>query len=59
MLNLELAGVMARASNDWLAAEWLDRDPRLRASIIVAYEDGPAAAAEIDRLAATRASCRC
>ena len=26
MLNLELAGVMARASNDWLAAEWLDRD---------------------------------
>ncbi len=43
MLNLELASVLARASNDWLAAEWLDRDARLRASIIVAYEDGPAA----------------
>jgi hypothetical protein len=54
MLNLELAAVLARASNDWLAAEWLDRDPRLRASIIVAYEDGSAAAAEIDRLADDR-----
>jgi hypothetical protein len=51
MLNLELAGVLARAANDWLAAEWLDRDPRLRASIIVPYEDGLAAAREIDRLA--------
>ena len=54
MLNLELAAVMARAVNDWLAAEWLDREPRLRASIVVAYEDGPAAAAEIDRLAGDR-----
>ena len=51
MLNLELAAVMARAANDWLAAEWLDRDPRLRASIVVPYEDPPAAAAEIDRVA--------
>jgi len=54
MLNLELAAVMARAANDWLAAEWLDRDPRLRASIIVPYEDGPAAAREIDRVAGDR-----
>jgi predicted TIM-barrel fold metal-dependent hydrolase len=51
MLNLELARVMASAANDWLAAEWLDRDPRLRASIVIPYEDGAASAAEIDRVA--------
>jgi hypothetical protein len=51
MLNLDLATVMARAANDWLAAEWLDRDARLRASIVIPFEDGPAAAAEIDRVA--------
>ena len=51
MLNLELARGAGARVNDWQAAEWLDREPRLRASIIVAYEDGPAAAAEIDRLA--------
>jgi predicted TIM-barrel fold metal-dependent hydrolase len=37
MLNLELAAVMARAANDWLADQWLDRDSRLRASIVVAH----------------------
>ena len=26
---------IARAVNDWLVAEWLDREPRLRASIVV------------------------
>jgi len=51
MLNLELAGAMARGANDWLATEWLDRDSRLRASIVIPYEDPPAAAAEIDRVA--------
>ena len=40
MLNLELGSVLARAANDWLAAEWLDPEPRFRASIVVAYEDG-------------------
>jgi len=51
MLNLELAGVMARAANDWLAEEWLSRDSRLRASIVIPYEDPIASAAEIDRIA--------
>ncbi len=54
MLNLELGSVLASAANDWLAAEWLDREPRFRASIVVAYEDGLAAAAEIDRMAADK-----
>ena len=54
MLNLELGSVLASAANDWLAAEWLDPEPRFRASIVVAYEDGLAAAAEIDRMAADK-----
>jgi hypothetical protein len=29
----DLGAAMARAVNDWIATEWLDRDPRLRASI--------------------------
>ena len=29
--NLEFASALATAVNDWLAAEWLDRDDRLRA----------------------------
>ena len=33
--NEPLAAALARALNDWIAAEWLDRDPRLRASIIL------------------------
>lgn len=54
MLNLELGSVLARAANDWLAVEWLDPEPRFRASIVVAYEDGLGAAAEIDRMAADK-----
>jgi 3-phenylpropionate/trans-cinnamate dioxygenase ferredoxin subunit len=30
-----MAAAFARALNDWIAKEWLDRDPRLRASIVV------------------------
>ena len=30
---------MARAVNDWIAREWLDRDPRLRASIVVPQQN--------------------
>jgi predicted TIM-barrel fold metal-dependent hydrolase len=31
----DFAIALARAANDWLIAEWLDRDPRLRASIVL------------------------
>lgn len=54
MPNLEFAGALARAINDWQAAEWLDADPRMRASIIVPTEDPVAAAAEIRRVAGDR-----
>jgi uncharacterized protein len=50
-LDLERGAALASAINDWQAAEWLDPEPRLRASINVAYEDGPLAAAEIHRMA--------
>ncbi len=49
-LNLEFGGALAQAINDWQIAEWLEPEPRLRASIIVPYEDGELAAAEIDRV---------
>ena len=45
------AAAMARAVNDWQIAEWLDKEPRLRASIVVPYENAEFAAAEIDRVA--------
>ena len=39
-----------RPVNDWQIAEWLEPEPRLRASLVVPYEDGDLAAAEIERL---------
>ena len=50
MVNLEYAAALARALNDWQIDEWLEPEPRLRASIVVVYEDGELAANEIDRL---------
>ena len=49
-LNLEYGAALARAINDWQIADWLEPEPRLRASIIVPYEDGDLAADEIDRV---------
>ena len=51
MSNLELGAALATAVNDWQVAEWLDPEPRLRASIAVAPEDPIAAAAEVERCA--------
>jgi uncharacterized protein len=50
----DLGAAMARAVNDWIAREWLDRDPRLRASIVVPQQNAELAAAEIGRCAADR-----
>ena len=50
-LNHELGAALATASNDWQVAEWLDPEPRLRASLVVAAEDPVGAAAEIRRRA--------
>ena len=47
----DMGAAYARAVNDWIAAEWLDRDPRLRASILIPIQSAELAVAEIERLA--------
>jgi predicted TIM-barrel fold metal-dependent hydrolase len=47
----DLARALCQAVNDWLVAEWLDKDSRLRASIVVPAQNPDYAAAEIDRCA--------
>ena len=47
----DMGAVFARAVNDWIAKEWLDRDPRLRASIVLPVQSAELAVAEIERLA--------
>jgi uncharacterized protein len=48
--NEDWAAAMAWAVNDWQIAEWLDKEPRLRASIVVPTQNPEMAAEEIDRL---------
>ena len=52
--NADLDAALARAVNDWQVAEWLDPEPRLRASMVIPFEDPPAAVAEIERRASDR-----
>jgi predicted TIM-barrel fold metal-dependent hydrolase len=41
---------LARANNDWLIEEWLSRDARLRASMVLPTRNPQAAADEIERV---------
>ncbi|MBD0275722.1 MAG: amidohydrolase family protein, partial [Acetobacteraceae bacterium] len=50
----DMAIALCRAMNDWTAREWLDREPRLRASIVVPPQAPDLAAEEIERLAPDR-----
>ena len=52
--NADMAAALAGAVNEWLAREWLDRDPRLRASIVIAPQNPDLAVEEIERRAADR-----
>jgi len=47
----ELTAALARAINDWMAEELLDRDPRLLGSIVVPYEYAELSVQEIERCA--------
>ncbi len=49
--NLGLSHAVSRAINDWQVAEWTGPEKRLKASIVVPYEDAAASAAEIERWA--------
>lgn len=48
--NPDAATAFSQAANDWLAAEWLDQDPRLRAGIVVPVHYPELAAREINRV---------
>ena len=52
-MNPDLGNAMCRALNEWQIEALVRPEPRLRASIVVNYEDPPAAAAEIERCAGT------
>ena len=52
--NTAFGVALAQAANEWQVAEWTDREPRLKASIMVACEDPASAAAEIRRRAAQK-----
>jgi predicted TIM-barrel fold metal-dependent hydrolase len=54
LYNDDMAAAICRAVNDWLRAEWLDREPRLLGSILVTPQDPMQAVAEIERLAQDR-----
>ncbi len=50
--NPDAAAALARAVNDWVAAEWLADEPRLRGRITVPSQQPELAAAEIERCCA-------
>lgn len=54
LFNEDMAADLCRAVNDWVAHELLDREPRLRASILVPTHDPRVAAKEIERVAGDR-----
>jgi hypothetical protein len=51
LFSEDLGAAFARAINDWIAREWLDADPRLRASIVVPMQNPELAVEEVERLA--------
>src|SRR5262245_5643349 len=54
LFNDDMAAALCSAVNDWMARELLDREPRLRASILVAPQSPELAVREIERIAADR-----
>ncbi len=51
MFSEDMGAALARAVNDWIANEWLDRDARFAASILVPARSPELAVAEIERRA--------
>ena len=47
----DMAAAFCRATNDWIRDEWLNRDPRLRASIVIPAQNAELSVAEIERRA--------
>ncbi len=51
VFDVYMADGFCRAINDWIAAEWLAKDSRLRASIVIPMQAPDLAVDEIERLA--------
>ncbi len=51
LFSEDMAAAFCGAVNDWIAKEWLDAEPRLRASIMVPAQNPELAAEEIERRA--------
>ena len=51
----DMQDAFCRALNDWLVKEWLDKDSRLRGSIVIPTQSIEKAVAEIERCAAGQA----
>jgi len=45
--NNGFSAAMTHASNEWQLEHWLRKEPRLRGSVVIPYEDAAASAAEI------------
>ena len=51
LFSEDMANVVAKAVNDWMVKEWLDKEPGLRASIVVPIQNVEDSVAEIERCA--------
>lgn len=51
LFSEDMGAGFARALNDWVAKEWLDKEPRLRASIIIPTQNAELSVEEINRVA--------
>jgi uncharacterized protein len=51
LFSEDMGRAFAAAVNDWIAQEWLDREPRLRGSIVVPTQNVEMAVEEIERSA--------
>ena len=51
LFSEDMAAAFCRAVNDWIRTEWLDRDRRLRASIVIPMQNVEYAVDEIERCA--------
>jgi uncharacterized protein len=54
LFNEDMAAALCAAVNDWVAEQLLDREPRLRASILVPAHNPALAVKEIERMAQDR-----
>lgn len=49
--NQELAAALCYALNEWQQVEWTSKEPRLKGSVVLPYEDPKASVKEIERCA--------